>query len=355
MALESQGYVEGGATVLTKGQKRREKIKKTSGMDRILPDLELISYENDDYQSRLIQALNYSNYMFDGSDYKNFAKDFYPDLDVDSVPVDYLENIGSMAWLSLNGANLSPVHLHTNREKLIKIIKELEDSKVDKVKIETPKINMEAATSNVIARLEGVFDDEPVKYKNIVDGIITTYPHDPSVVREYFQRQLDCFNDKEMKEYFPPNYKTVKAILEDIISCCEVKKVSTTRKPRKVNPFIATKSLKYMKEFKDFGIKSVVPSKIIGARLLWVYNTKTRKFIKYVASVESGFQVKGTSIYNFDPEKSYQKNLRKPKEFIDLFEKSGKVEQRRMFDDLNAVALPVSARMNAHCIILRIG
>ncbi|MGA1691745.1 MAG: protein translocase subunit SecD, partial [Sedimenticolaceae bacterium] len=47
---------------------------------------------------------------------------------------------------------------------------------------------------------------------------------------------------------------------------------------------------------------------------LWIFNTKTRKLVKYVAAEYQELGVKGTSITGFDANTSVQKTLRKPEE-----------------------------------------
>ena len=64
----------------------------------------------------------------------------------------------------------------------------------------------------------------------------------------------------------------------------------------------------------------VYPTQIVGANELWVFNIKTRKIGKYVASnidpkgmqrQGSGLSVKGTTIIGYNETESIQKTLRK--------------------------------------------
>jgi hypothetical protein len=68
---------------------------------------------------------------------------------------------------------------------------------------------------------------------------------------------------------------------------------------------------------------------------------------------ESGFQVKGSSIQNYEPEQSIQKTLRKPVEQIKVMMASGKVQLRKFMDTINAKEQPANGRINAEMIILK--
>jgi hypothetical protein len=99
---------------------------------------------------------------------------------------------------------------------------------------------------------------------------------------------------------------------------------------------------------------SINPADIVGAGELWVYNTKSRKLGKYVAKEFAELSVKGTSIINFDENKSVQKTLRKPEEQLKEFKAAGKVQLRKFLDDIKAVDIKLNGRINEEIILLRI-
>jgi hypothetical protein len=139
-----------------------------------------------------------------------------------------------------------------------------------------------------------------------------------------------------------------------------------TRKPRKTKPKSATKlveKLKFLKVDDKFKLASVNPQDIIGANELWVFNVKTRKLGKYVASnidpkgmqrSGSGLSVKGTTIIGFNEAESIQKTLRKPEEKLKEFKDAGKVKLRTFLDDINAVDIKLNGRINADTVLLKI-
>ena len=109
-----------------------------------------------------------------------------------------------------------------------------------------------------------------------------------------------------------------------------------------------------MDSFPKLGIASQNPADIIGAKEVWVYNTKTRKLGKYVALDAAGLDVKGTSILNFLEKDSVEKTLRKPEQQIKDFKASGKVALRKFLENINAVDVKLKGRMNENIIILKI-
>ena len=139
-----------------------------------------------------------------------------------------------------------------------------------------------------------------------------------------------------------------------------------TRAPRKSKPKSATKlveKLKYLKADDKYKIASVSSDQIIGASELWVFNVKTRKIGKYVASnidpkgmarEGSGLSVKGTTIIGFDETQSIQKTLRKPEEKLKEFKDAGKVKLRTFLEDINAVDIKLNGRINADTVLLKV-
>jgi hypothetical protein len=111
--------------------------------------------------------------------------------------------------------------------------------------------------------------------------------------------------------------------------------------------------LKYCEKHAETGVASVSPAGIIGAKEVWVYNTKYRKLGKYVAQDAAGLTVKGASIKDFSAA-SVQKTLRKPKEQLKQFMGSGKVKLRTFLSDIKAVDTKLKGRINANIVILKV-
>jgi hypothetical protein len=135
-----------------------------------------------------------------------------------------------------------------------------------------------------------------------------------------------------------------------------ITKTKATRKPRKKAVKPADKvieKLKYQKDDQALKIASVNPVDILGAKEVWIYNTKQRKIGVYRAFDETGLYVKGTSITNFSKDNSRQRMLRKPQ--AQLREFKGTIAKfNKAFDAITTVDTKLTGRMNDQTIILRI-
>lgn len=145
-----------------------------------------------------------------------------------------------------------------------------------------------------------------------------------------------------------------------------IESAKATRKPRKAKPKSATKlveKLKFLKVDEKYKLASVDPTQIVGANELWVFNVKTRKLGKYVASnidptgtgrTGSGLQVKGTTIIGFNEAESIQKTLRKPEAQLKEFKDAGKVKLRKFLEDIATTDTKLNGRCNPDTVLLKV-
>ena len=96
--------------------------------------------------------------------------------------------------------------------------------------------------------------------------------------------------------------------------------------------------------------KTKVPKYIIPDTY-HVYNTE---FTKYYINYDQLNYNKGTSIINFDENKSVQKTLRKPIDQLKEFKAAGKVALRKFLDDINAVDTKMNGRINEEIMLLKV-
>lgn len=131
-------------------------------------------------------------------------------------------------------------------------------------------------------------------------------------------------------------------------------RLKKTRKPRKKKIKSAeqqTSSLNFLDEDAELKIKSIDPKNIIGATQLWVYNTKDR--FLYMYNSNHGMTVKGSTVYEWDPDLSFKKKLRKPEIIIPDVLSGGKVKLRKIMPSIRAKEGKVTGRINDKMIILR--
>jgi hypothetical protein len=145
-----------------------------------------------------------------------------------------------------------------------------------------------------------------------------------------------------------------------------IDQAKATRKPRKPKVKSASKQvekLKFCKADSKYSLASVDPAAIVGANELWVFNVKTRKLGKYIASNQdpkgmnrdgTGLSVKGTTIQGYDENLSVQKTLRKPPEQLKEFKAAGKVALRKFLDEIPTTDTKLNGRCNPDTVLLKV-
>ena len=145
-----------------------------------------------------------------------------------------------------------------------------------------------------------------------------------------------------------------------------IEQAKATRKPRKPKARSASKvveKLKFCKADDKYSLASIDPTTIVGANELWVFNIKTRKLGKYIASNTdpkglgregTGLSVKGTTIIGFDEKLSIQKTLRKPPEQLKEFKAAGKVALRKFMEEIATTDTKLNGRCNPDTVLLKV-
>jgi len=214
------------------------------------------------------------------------------------------------------------------------------------------------------------FDPKAFKVINILNGNQVKAGH-ARVIKEMYASEMADYDalvngtaDEELKEgYKHRSKKQIKNILsfyQEIISACDMlaEQAKVTRKPRAKKPIAKDKliaKMKFKKSDDALKLVSITPTEIIGAKELWVFNTKTRKLGRYIADEMTGpLTVKGSAIVGFDEHKSIQKTIRKPEEKLKEFKTVGKVALRTFLDTINATDTKMNGRINEETILLKV-
>lgn len=206
-----------------------------------------------------------------------------------------------------------------------------------------------------------------IEFVNLFKGNDLKGPH-ARIMHDIFEKRSKEIElavegkDKDLNEAYSnftkPELKKFSMFHKNLLGACvmlqEVAKVE--RAPRKKKPVSEEKlvsKLKYKKDDSVLGIVSLNPVQIIGAKEIWVYNTKTRKLAQYKALDERGLSVKGAGLLNYSTD-SAEKTVRKPAETLAEFKKASKVKLRTFLKDLSTVDVPANGKLNEHHVILRI-
>lgn len=213
------------------------------------------------------------------------------------------------------------------------------------------------------------FEPKAFKLLNLLKGRQAKAAHARIIkglyVRQYAELQeAYAGKDDQLKEGYShiakKNLRKLVDFYSEIISACDMlgQEAKVNRKPKAKKAVPAEKvvaKLKFKKTDEATKLVSINPTDIVGAKELWLFDTKTRKLGKYVAAEYQDLSVKGTSITGFDENKSVQKTLRKPVEQLKDFKAAGKVALRKFLDEINAVDIKLNGRINENQILLKVG
>jgi hypothetical protein len=213
------------------------------------------------------------------------------------------------------------------------------------------------------------FDPKAFKMLNLLKGKEVKAAH-ARIIKGFYSKDLAELEllaygkgDEQLREgYSHRTKKQIKnliAFYQEIMMACDMlaQEAKVNRAPRKTKAVPKEKliaKLKFMKTNEPLKLVSINPVDIIGAGELWIFNTKTRKLGRYVASEFNTLNVKGTTIVNFDEFKSIQKTVRKPEEKLKEFKAAGKVQLRKFLDDINATDTKMNGRINEDTILLKV-
>ena len=213
------------------------------------------------------------------------------------------------------------------------------------------------------------FDPKAFKVLNLLKGKEVKAAH-ARVIKTLYSKDLAELEelasgkaDEQLREgYSHRTKKQIKSLIafyQEIMSACDMlsQEAKVNRKPRAKKSVPAEKlvaKLKFMKSNEPLKLVSINPTDIIGTKELWVFNIKTRKLGRYVASEFNDLGVKGTTITGFDEFKSIQKTVRKPEEKLKEFKAAGKVQLRKFLDDINATDTKMNGRINEDTILLKV-
>jgi hypothetical protein len=361
------------------------------------------SMTTDEFSSHFRRSMQYYNLEFSGKDLKPAIVKWMGTQDYSKEIIQKFKKtkdnragvtMGALASCLLRGMPAVRADFNQGRNSAVwlanQISKVIEEGKADideeavaEVKAAAPQISIqervkEAAykmTEELEDAIEGFqkdpenFDPKAFKVLNLLKGKDVKAAH-ARLIKGLYSKDLAELEelasgnaDEQLREgYSHRSKKQIKnliAFYQEIMSACDMlaqeAKVNRAPRAKKAQPKEkVVPKLKYKKTDEPLKLVSINPTDIIGSKELWIFNTKTRKLGKYVASEYMELGVKGTTITGFNENTSVQKTLRKPVEQLKAFKDSGKVQLRKFLDDINAVDTKMNGRINEETILLRV-
>ena len=227
---------------------------------------------------------------------------------------------------------------------------------------------LEGAIDSYIQDAE-LFDPKDFKISSLLRGKGAKPAH-ARIIKNFYARPLaeyeellgpDC--DEQLAEghscYTKKKQRKMYDFLLAITAACDqiAAEAKTLKKPRAKKAIPAEKlvaKLKYKLTDDRYSIASIPATQVVGAQVVVVFNSKTRKAGVYFADGPAGLGVKGTSITGFNLAKSQQKTLRKPDQQIKEFKDVNTARRaENWFDSIKTTSVALNGRVNAEVMILK--
>tara|TARA_R110000744_G_scaffold6522_4_gene22778 strand:- start:295 stop:627 length:333 start_codon:yes stop_codon:yes gene_type:complete len=109
-----------------------------------------------------------------------------------------------------------------------------------------------------------------------------------------------------------------------------------------------------MPESLEAKLTSINPVHIPTKNKLFVYNVKQGKLAEYVCDSASGFEIKGSTIQNFNPKLSKITKLRKPDEVLPMVLNKTEKQIEKVWKSLTTTIYEPTGRINNDCILMRV-
>ena len=269
-------------------------------------------------------------------------------------------------------ANLHDQLRQFNKKAQVISDEDFDKEQIVKKKRKTVQEHIAAKVSSLLGDIDyaiDVWDVEPFNtYKYLTDKQVSSTV--ASKIPEQYQHLIEEVTSalegksKQLKEaYGFMNAKEKRAFISF------VRKIQTdaeryaenhkpVRKAKKIKIISAedkVKNLNFLKEDEDNKLTSIEPSDIIGAEILFLFNSKTNQLSYYHATDRGGLDIKGTTIKNFDTDVSAVKKLgAKTTDIVDRVLGGGKITLNKIMNEINSKTSEATGRVNNNMIILKV-
>jgi hypothetical protein len=353
-----------------------------------IPTFEDIYPDNDDYDNLLYRGMMYAHHAFNNSALKSESLKWIENSGEDATNIKKVSEsrfatFGKVAWLSNNGAKLKKESLDWLVNKIQEFNSIVEDNSGDsdttpQKKQPTIQDYVQAQVNEMAAEIDAWVDEfitDPKGFKlDDKSPMVILLTHEAkalhaSKLASMYEGNLAEINEaiegkcEQLKEayskYNQSQLKKLAKLYEKIIFDANHlnEKAKVERKTKKKKPVSIEKrvqGLKYKEEDHVLGLVSIKPADILGKKVLWTYDTKKRKLIKYVAQDEAGLGVEKTSITGYSITESSKKTIRKPDEHIKTIKGLPRTKLEKHFESINSVETKMtSGRINPDTILLK--
>jgi hypothetical protein len=331
-------------------------------------------------QIEMITALNWYTANRDTKASMKYVQDYFKKnkIKLDTqVAESELNTFGWVCRIVTRGGVLTELHQQWFDDRIKRHT--LSGNKTESIQKETSNVisiqdRINQKVDEIVGELEGSVDDfilsgfkkTPSPHAIMQDKVKSVHANKIVDIfkknRSEIQEVIDTDDDQLKEGYSNFTKLQLKKLLGyyDLIINEAIKlsdEAKSTRKPRKrkiKTPDQLVSKLKILTEDTNLNLKSEDPKKIIGAMQLWIFNVKTRKLGVYHADDASGLSMKGSTVINFNEQKSICKTLRKPEQVLSNVVKGGKVFLRNAMESIKAKQKNLTGRLNGDTILVKV-
>jgi hypothetical protein len=345
-----------------------------------------VDVAEDQYNKEILRALNWHNYCAGDKDYMKYVEAWIKEHRPKTAKQDIAawrdtsridKTLCAMARIHMQGFPLAEKHimqLEDYVENIVKPAKRTRSATTATPTVQRPTIQdrikqqVAGTISNLDVRVDDAFEDNLATPEDISGDILSQNFKGPQLklIQDYLNRNLIEWiqaysgDDEQLAQgYKYIGRRNLKKIIDtftqvmDTISQQSTRiKTQRIRKKKPVDKKKMASKLRFMKDFPELNIQSLNPVDIIGANMIWVYDTKKRRLGYYEAELKNSLFVKGTKIEGFKV--TCEKILRKPEEQIPEIMKLRKNQTVNWFDGIRAKCKDMTGRTNTNLILLRI-
>ena len=323
------------------------------------------------------KCLNWYNYMVDEKQCRNFIADWMLTKDDYRDRVDELKRIpewkfqgtvGALARMMTRGLVLDSRWMKRFRVRIDDILSYVSETS-NVAQLERTRLNPE---SPIVAEIDSAIDEFTEggcrSEWSVYDFLKARATPGPVAKRvgTHFSRLRDELaeavkgHDVQLREayhtYTKKQLRSFHEFVDRIVSDCvvwggNIKKARAPRKKRVKTADQLTKRVKYLQQFPDLKLISVPPSSIVGARVLWTYNARSKALARYEWA-DGDFSIKGSTLDNYSI--AGQKKLRKPIATLPNIVSGGPKAADKTFIDLKTKITQPNGRLNQHTVLLRV-
>jgi hypothetical protein len=326
----------------------------------------------------LTKIFGWYNYMCTRADARQYLKDFFK-IQGEDTNLEMLATVPDI-WISVTaawyarilnrGGILEIPHVKKFRFRLTEMFSKSTLNKALEI-VDEPvteqvivKVRKPTKISDFIGEFEEAIDTsgwtlsmyEWLQNKQIPSNQAKIVQDFYAPIAEEANLSLTSTNVKEgYNHYTSAELKKRAAFYSGIVADCQrhaANKKQTIRKKKVISADKKLKDLKFQTESKDFKVVSINPEKILGSNELITFNTKYKTLTQFIALSESGLDVKGTTILNYDEDKSKTYRIAKNTEInIEMVFRSGRKAFLKNLEKLKTATL--QHRINENTVLLK--